>query len=127
MESVKVCRMKTVGPTTNRKNTSSPAAIALPLDSHLMPFSMPLMAERMKHTVSTAMTVMAAPRPPPSIPNTAPRPPVICRAPRPSEVAVPKTVANSEMMSMVRPGPPRIRLPSSGRKQELIRLPSPLR
>ena len=60
MDSVKVERMKTVGPTTNRKNTSRPAAMALALESHLMPLSTPLTAEMTKHTVRTAMTSAAA-------------------------------------------------------------------
>ena len=60
IDSVKVPMMKTVGPTTKRKNTRRAAATALALESHLMPLSMPLTAEMTKQRVSTAMTTAAA-------------------------------------------------------------------
>ena len=61
------------------------------------------------------------------LPKTSSRPPVICRAPRPSEVADPKRVAKMAMMSIALPGPSLARRPSSGPKAPETRLPAPLR
>ncbi len=97
--------MKTVGPTTKRKNTSSTAAIALALERNWTPFSMPVTAESTKHVVRTAMTTTVSHLDWP-LPKTSSRPPVICRAPRPREVADPKSVAKMATTSMALPGPP---------------------
>ena len=47
---------------------------------------------------------------------------LICRAPRPSEVALPNIVAKMARMSMPLPIGPSTRSPSSGRNTVLIRL-----
>ena len=60
-------------------------------------------------------------------PNTSSSPPVICSAPRPSEVAEPKRVAKIAMTSIALPGPSFARRPSSGPKAPETRLPVPLR
>ena len=115
--------MNTVGPTTKRKNASSAAAIALALESHLMPFSTPLTAEITKQAVRTAITTVASDLLPSPRPNTSSIPPVICRAPRPSEVAEPKSVAKIATTSMALPGPCLARAPRSGVKAPDTRLP----
>ena len=53
--------MKTVGPTTKRKKTSSRAAIALALERNCTPFSTPVTAESTKQAVRTAMTATVEP------------------------------------------------------------------
>ena len=76
----------------------------LVLAIHCMPRCTPLIADRMNARVRTAMTTIASPtasRPP--IPNTALSPWLICRAPRPSDVAEPNRVAKIARMSMVLP------------------------
>ena len=123
MVSVKVPRMNTVGPTTNRKNTSRPAAMALALDRYLMPLSTPDTADTTKHAVSTAITMTARVSSPPPSPKTLSMPPVIWRAPRPSEVAVPNRVAKIARTSMALPGPPATLSPRSGRNVAETRLP----
>ena len=115
--------MNTVGPTTKMKNTRRAAATALALESHLMPRSTPETAEMTKHAVSTAMTSAAATVPYFSWPKTLARPPVICSAPRPREVAEPKRVARIARVSMPRPAAPSARAPMSGRNAALMRLP----
>ena len=56
------------------------------------------------------------------------RPEPICRAPRPSEVAEPKSVAKIAKMSMTRPAGPSARCsPSSGANAELMSSERPLR
>ena len=114
MDSVKVPRMNTVGPTTKRKSTSRVAATALALESHLMPLSTPLTAETTKQPVSTAITTTARFLLPPPSPKTLSMPPVICRAPSPSDVADPKSVAKIAITSIALPGPWLARSPSSG-------------
>ena len=96
--------MKTVGPTTNRKKTSSAAATALALERNLMPFSTPETAESTKQGVRTAITATASVLLPPPWSNTSSMPPVICRAPRPSEVAEPNRVAKIATTSIALPG-----------------------
>ena len=116
--------MKTVGPTTKRKSARSAAAIALAFESHWMPRSMPLMAERTKQAVRKAMTKTASHLlPPVSIPKTWGRPPVICKAPRPSEDADPKSVARIATVSIVLPAGPFALSPMSGMSVPLMRLP----
>ena len=61
------------------------------------------------------------------VPNTSSRPPVICRAPRPSEVAEPKSVAKMATTSIALPGPSVARRPSRGPNAPETRLPVPLR
>ena len=100
----------------------------LMLDSHWMPFSMPVTAEAMNAAVSTAMMPTRTPLPTLPIPPTISRPLPICRAPRPSEAAEPKSVAKIARMSMTRPaGPSARRLPISDVNAELISCGRPLR
>ena len=88
-----------------------------------MPFSTPETAETTKQAVRTAITATASVLLPPPSPNTSSMPPVICRAPRPSEVAEPNSVAKIATTSMALPGPWLARSPSSGRNVAEIRLP----
>jgi hypothetical protein len=120
---VKVLRMKTVGPTTNTKNASSAAAAAFAFDRYLMPRSTPETAEITKHKVRTAITTTARVLLPPPSPNTSSMPPVICSAPRPSDVAEPNRVAKIATTSMALPGPSDARRPNSGRNVAEIVLP----
>ena len=121
-------RMKTVGPTTKTKSASASASTMLMFESHWMPFSMPDTAERMKQTVSTTMMAMSTALPTLPMPATICRPEPICRAPRPSEVAEPKSVAKIAKMSMTRPAGPLARFsPKSGANAELMSSERPLR
>ncbi len=115
--------MKTVGPTTNRNSTSSAAAMALALERYLMPRSTPDTADSTKQPVSTAITTTARVLLPPPRPKMSSIPPVICSAPRPSDVAEPNRVAKMAMTSIALPGPWVARSPSSGRKVAETRLP----
>ena len=54
-------------------------------------------------------------------------PPLIWSAPRPSDVALPNSVANSASESIIRPTGPSTRSPRIGRNAVLIRLRWPLR
>ena len=64
----------------------------------------PEMAERMNAAVRMAMTTIASPTASlPPKPNMAFRPWLICRAPNPSEVADPNSVANMARMFIVLP------------------------
>ncbi len=60
-------------------------------------------------------------------PNSEPRPLLTCRAPRPSEVVVPNSVANTARTSMALPIGPFTRSPSSGRNSWLTSVRRPLR
>ena len=57
---VNVPMMKTVGPTTNRKNPSTAAAIALALERYLMPFSTPETAESTKEAARAKLAARFA-------------------------------------------------------------------
>ena len=82
----------------------------------------------MKQTVSTAMMPMSTPLPTLPMPPTISRPEPIWRAPRPSEVAEPKSVAKIAKMSMTLPAGPFARFsPKSGAKAELMSSERPLR
>ena len=118
--------MNTVGPTTKRKKTSSSAAMALALERNCTPFSTPVTADATKQLVRTAITPTVTQLELP-VPNTSSRPPVICRAPRPREVAEPNRVAKIAITSIALPGPSVARLPSSGPNAPDTRLPAPLR
>ena len=97
--------------------------MALALDRYLMPLSTPDTAETTKQSVSTAITMTARVSLPPPSPKTSSMPPVICSAPRPSEVAVPNSVAKIARTSMALPGPPATLSPRSGRNAAETRLP----
>jgi hypothetical protein len=58
---VKVFRIKTVGPTTNRKRTSTTASTMFTFESHWMPRCIPETADRTNATVMNAMIPMAHP------------------------------------------------------------------
>jgi hypothetical protein len=88
------------------------------------PLPTPETAERMKNTVRTAMIASATPVDSP-VPQRKFSPLLICCAPRPSEVAVPKSVAMMARMSMVRPAGPWTALPMSGSKALEIRMGRP--
>ena len=119
--------MKTVGPTTNRKRTRITAPIALALDRNCTPFSMPVTADSTKQAVSTQMTARASTTLLPDPSKMLSRPPVICRAPSPSEVAEPKRVAMMATESIALPGARPAASPISGRKVPEMRLPPCLR
>lgn len=86
-----------------------------------MPLETPETADAMKHAVSTAMTAMRMPLPSSPMPETISMPCPICRAPRPSEAAVPNSVTMIEKMSIVRPRAPPVRpSPSNGAKIDEI-------
>ena len=94
------------GPTMKTKNVRARASTMLMFESDWTSFSTPETAERMKQTVSTTMIAMSTPSPTLPMPVTISRPEPICRAPRPSEVAEPKSVAKIAKMSMTRPAGP---------------------
>ena len=60
-------------------------------------------------------------------PNSEPSPLLICRAPRPSDVVVPNSVANTASTSMILPMGPLTRSPSSGANIWLTSVRRPLR
>jgi hypothetical protein len=105
--------MKTVGPTTRMKSTSRTARPMLKLLSHWMPRSTPDTADRTNAAVSTA-TITTARVFDVSTSQTKFSPPLICRAPSPSEVALPNIVAKMARMSIPLPIGPYTRSPSSG-------------
>ena len=115
--------MNTVGPTTNRNRTSTPAATALALERYFTPRSMPVTAETTKHSVRNPITATARVLLSPPSPKTLSMPPVICSAPSPSDVAEPNSVAKIAITSIALPIGPAARSPSSGRKVPLTRLP----
>lgn len=120
--------MKIVGPRTKTKSARTKASTMLVLDSHWMPFSTPDTAEKMKQMVSTTMISTSTVLVTSSAQPTILAPEAICSAPRPSEVAEPKSVAKMAKMSMTLPtGPLTWRLPMSGSKTALIVRPRPLR
>jgi hypothetical protein len=119
-------KMNTVGPTTSRNVSSRTASTMLPFDSHWTPRWTPDTAETTNMAVSTAMITTANP----FETSTSQRkfiPLLICSAPRPSEVALPKSVAKIASPSMPRPIGPSTRSPSSGRNADEIRFGAPLR
>ena len=59
--------------------------------------------------ISTILVVVVA-----GMPNRKFSPAVACSAPKPSEVASPKMVANTARMSMIWPGQPQMRSPRIG-------------
>ena len=67
---------------------------------------MPVTAETTKQSVRNAITATASALLFAAPPNTLSMPPVICSAPRPSEVAEPKSVAKIAITSIALPGPP---------------------
>ena len=115
--------MNTVGPTTNKKSTRTTAAIALAFDRNCTPFSIPVTAETTKHAVRTQITRSASATLSPVPSKTLFNPPVICRAPRPREVAEPNSVAKIATMSIAFPGARPAASPISGRNVADIRLP----
>ena len=74
--------------------------MALALDRYFTPRSMPETAETTKHRVRTPITATARVLLSAPPPKTSSSPPVICSAPRPSEVAEPKSVAKIAITSI---------------------------
>ena len=100
----------------------------LMFDSSWMPLDTPETAERMKQIVSTTMITTSRVVPTFSMKPPAVSPPPICRAPRPSEAAEPRSVAKIARMSTARPNAPSARLrPNSGMNAELISCGRPRR
>ena len=91
-----------------------------------MPLATPVTADSTKAAVSTAMTITATPLAD-STPHRKFRPLLICSAPRPSDVALPNSVAKMARMSIDLPIGPWTRSPRIGWKAELIRLGMPRR
>ena len=109
-----------VGPVTRMK-ISRPIAIAmLKLDRRLMPFSRPSATE-MQATVVTIAMVRTCTNGEIAMPNNSLSPALICRVPRPTEVATPNTVPMTATTSMVLPMGPKTLSPSRGAKIELTR------
>jgi hypothetical protein len=84
-------------------------------------------AETTKHPVRTQITRSASATLSPVPSNTLSRPPVICSAPRPSEVADPNSVAKIATTSIAFPGARPAASPINGRNVAEIKLPYPLR
>ena len=72
------------------------------LDKYWIPFSKPVLIEMIKMTVATAMTISWTNNVL-GTPNMSCIPAVTCMAPRPRDVAIPKTVAKTERISIVLP------------------------
>jgi hypothetical protein len=124
--SVSVSKMNVVGPTSSRNRSSRIASTMLPLLSHWMPFSTPDTAERTNNEVSTRITRTASTSVW-STPHRKFRPLLICRAPSPSDAALPNSVARTASVSIDLPTGPSTRSPINGRNAELIRFGWPLR
>nr|WP_236824785.1 hypothetical protein [Blastococcus sp. MG754426] len=103
---------------TNAK--SATASTTLAVESHLIPRLMPDSAEIRNRTVTTAMIASCTPEPMamPSLSEFSP--PLICAAPRPSEVATPNTVATTATVSTAVPSGPSTRSPRTGRSAPLM-------
>ena len=84
---------------------------------------MPVTAETTKQPVSTQITRSARATPSAVPSKTLSSPPVICRAPSPSEVADPKSVAKIATTSIALPGARPAASPISGRNVAEMRLP----
>ena len=80
--------------------------------SNMMPRLMPVTADRMKMTVRTDIATTTKPLPSMSWPVTIEVPVLICNAPMPRDVAVPKSVTSTAAMSMIFPS---ARLDPSGK------------
>ncbi len=92
----------------------------LRLDSRLMPFSSPRATEMQATDVTTAM-MSTWTTGDIAMPKSSARPALICRVPRPTEVATPKTVPTSATTSIVLPMGPKTLSPRIGAKIELTR------
>ncbi|EKB43269.1 hypothetical protein B857_03973 [Solibacillus isronensis B3W22] len=77
----------------NRKETKTPARIRLVLESHFIPLPTPDSTDRSTIPVTTAMMMMLMNSDALMSPALS-RPALICKTPRPSEVATPNIVAN---------------------------------
>ena len=78
-----------------------------------MPLLTPVTADSVKTAVTSAM-ISTCDTELTGTPNSEPRPLLTCSAPRPSEVVVPNSVANTARMSIALPIGPFTRSPSSG-------------
>ena len=113
IEETSVSNWKTVGPTMSRKASREMASTMFKLLSHWIPRCTPETADRTKARVSTAMIATATPFDD-STPHRKSRPLLICSAPRPSDVALPNSVAKIARMSIDLPIGPFTRSPISG-------------
>ena len=110
-----VLRMITVGPTTSTNTARISAAIMLKLEMYWMPLLTPDNAETRNARPSTMMMPSISHVPGFSTRPVCSRPAEICRTPRPSDAAVPKTVAKIARTSMSLPrNPSALRTPMSG-------------
>ena len=99
--------MNTAAPEkTSTKITIRIAKTMLMLDSSWMPRSTPLTAEITKHSPSTTMMPMTTATLSDVMVPVSRNPPWICSAPRPSEAAVPNTVAKIARTSSTLPCQP---------------------
>ena len=118
--------MKTNGPTNSTNSASTIASTMLTLLRNCTPFSTPLTADNTKSSVRIPMIVTSRP----FETGTSQRkfkPLLIWAAPKPSEVAVPNSVAQIAKMSIALPIGPFTRSPISGWNAVLIRFGMPLR
>ena len=125
--SMLVPMISTVGPTTRKKTISRMVSPPLRLPRNCTPRSTPDTAENTNRIVMTTMIAIAT-----LLETSSPvrkfSPLLICSAPSPSDVAVPKSVAKMARMSTTRPiGRSLARGPSSGTSVPLTRFVPVLR
>lgn len=115
-----------VGPPSSTASSMMPARPMLRFDSHFRPRSSPDTTEYVAIRVITTMMPTSV-----AVLRTASpmlsRPAAICSTPRPSDVAIPKTVPTTATTSMASPNRPFTRSPSSGSSAHRMDTGRPLR
>ena len=105
--------MSRVGPTVSTNASSSRASSTLTSLSRLIPFSIPLTTDAsamlVMPMISSTWVVSVA-----GVPHRWASPAATCWAPRPSDVASPKSVAKAARMSTPWPNHPHTAFPMSG-------------
>src|SRR5699024_461464 len=115
---VKTCALPILENINSIKATASTIFAQL---RYRIPLSTPVVAESINNTVTIAMTIKLVVKVSGIPSNVKLNPDVICFAPSPSEVAIPKTVANTANVSIAPPQAPLDLSPINGAKAELIK------
>src|SRR5699024_8372083 len=101
------------GPTTNTVINKIIAKTIFVFDKYLIPLLSPDHAEKRNKIVTMAIIINCDPKLM-FMPNKWDKPPLICTAPNPNDVATPKTVANTAKTSIKTPHGPFIFSPNNG-------------